>query len=44
MLRIFGLKRSSASRDTTDDYYSLRETGGNNAKLSAEISASTGEV
>ena len=44
MLRVFGLKSSSASRDTIDDYYLLREARGNNAKLSAEISESTGEV
>ncbi len=44
MLQAFGLKKSSASGDTIDNYYQLRDTGGDNTKLSAEIPKSTGEV
>ena len=44
MLRAFGLKKSSASGDTTNNYYQLRDARGDNTKLSAEISKSTGEV
>lgn len=44
MLRAFGLKKSSVSGDTTDEYYQLREAGGDNTKVSAEISETTGEV
>ena len=44
MLRVFGLKKSSAPGNTTDDYYQLREAGGDDTKVSAEISESIGEV
>ena len=38
MLRVFGLRKSSAPGDTIDDCYQLREAGGDNTKVSAEIS------
>ncbi|KAK0508429.1 hypothetical protein JMJ35_009513 [Cladonia borealis] len=44
MLRVFGLRKSSAPGDTIDDYYQLREAGGDTTKASGEISESTGEV